>query len=163
MGQGFYQRRHDLMGHILDSRALTVAQKCVGLKVLVAYMNSQTELAWMSPGRLARELDLHVDTVRVALKALEREAFLDGQRERGRTTVFRMGVAYRFTPRSSVGQPPAPRPGHPRRDTRGTLRREYEENPLAERRDERRPAVNARRSKPGYQEVEHEPDEGEEW
>jgi len=139
MANGFHQRRNDLLQHILVSKALTDSQKCVGLMVLIGYMNHDSEHAWMSAKTLATDLGLSTETVRRALKAITGLALLCANRRTGRTTVYEMGPAYRFRSNSQPArrEPRSPARGHPRPQRHPNLKTEPEYEPFSEPRRKR--------------------------
>lgn len=94
MATGFYQRRNELCEAILKNNQISPAAKCVALQLLVGYMNSHSEAAWMSAGRLANDLHLSVETVRRALSRLYALGFFARERRTGRTTVYWMGYPW---------------------------------------------------------------------
>ena len=141
MAKGFfYPRRMELCDAILDDPSLSHAAKSIGLKVLIGYMNSTSETAWMSARTLAKRLNLHVDTVRGNLSKLCKLGYLSRERRTGQTTIYSMGPNWiaRKTPRRLEPAPSGRRPCDPRRPHRPNPIRNPDKNPGAEdRRDPR--------------------------
>ena len=130
MAQCFDIRRGELCTEILCDPRLTPTDKCVGLRLLLGYMNNSHETAWMSATTLANDLGLNVDTVRRCLGRLYKLGFLARERRTGRTTHYWMGSQWQARETLGYGgyTPSRQESLDPRRQRRPNLNRNQRNN-----------------------------------